>query len=452
MPAKILETQQIEKEVVFLTNPEPHFVSLVNRGANQEPWIVVKEQKEDNMAVRKVLQAIVVPNGTDEDLIRSVIGDEINLQVSKTQGEFTSYELVPREACKADSFELVFLSEENETIKGLAAEIIAEKSEGFFKKLFKPEKKQIFELDMDTIKRDFSEEQKKELADSGKALPDGSFPIVNGKDLDEAIKSVGRSSDPATAKKHIIKQAKELGMIDKLPDNWEVHKVEFLEAIEMEVEKIGKKISADRLGKLKTMLGSLASIIDEVEDQLDTNDSEENDVMKCSKCGATDVTKEGVCAKCGGKMVEKAEQFSPEAISANTGPNFAAVTCWKCGGTEKEEGFCYKCGTPLRKLEEKGEEVKKEEIQNLIGDSLKPISEQMTTLAESIKSMTETVAKMQKQPATVIKDERSDGPAKYTPTYKKQNGDLMTDKEKEDDAIFANLIFDREKFEKSLED
>jgi len=52
------------------------------------------------------------------------------------------------------------------------------------------------------------------------ALPDGSFPIVTKKDLENAIKSYGRSKDKEKAKKHIKKRAKELGHTDLLPDTF----------------------------------------------------------------------------------------------------------------------------------------------------------------------------------------------------------------------------------------
>jgi hypothetical protein len=59
------------------------------------------------------------------------------------------------------------------------------------------------------------------LAKEGKALPDGSYPIVNVSDLKNAIQAVGRASDPARAKAHIIKRAKALDATDALPDDWD---------------------------------------------------------------------------------------------------------------------------------------------------------------------------------------------------------------------------------------
>lgn len=72
----------------------------------------------------------------------------------------------------------------------------------------------------DIIKRKFSAEDRKKLADSGKALPDGSFPIENKEDLENAIHAYGRAKDKTAAKKHIIARAKSLGATDMLPEDW----------------------------------------------------------------------------------------------------------------------------------------------------------------------------------------------------------------------------------------
>lgn len=71
--------------------------------------------------------------------------------------------------------------------------------------------------------REFSDGEREELAGKRKALPDGSFPIVNVKDLENAIKAYGRSKDPGKAKKHIIKRAKQMGKEKILPEKWKMN-------------------------------------------------------------------------------------------------------------------------------------------------------------------------------------------------------------------------------------
>ena len=68
----------------------------------------------------------------------------------------------------------------------------------------------------------FSEEERDELAKSGEALPDGSYPIRNEEDLKNAIQAYGRSkpSDRAKVRKHIIKRARSLKKSDLIPENW----------------------------------------------------------------------------------------------------------------------------------------------------------------------------------------------------------------------------------------
>lgn len=70
------------------------------------------------------------------------------------------------------------------------------------------------------IKRDFSDKQRKTLAESGAALPDGSYPIESVEDLKNAIRAFGRAKDKAQAKAHIISRAKALGSSDLIPDSW----------------------------------------------------------------------------------------------------------------------------------------------------------------------------------------------------------------------------------------
>lgn len=69
-------------------------------------------------------------------------------------------------------------------------------------------------------KRKFTTEQREQAADSGAAMDDGSFPIKSREDLLNAIKAVGRAKDPAKAKRHIVKRARALGLLDLIPDDW----------------------------------------------------------------------------------------------------------------------------------------------------------------------------------------------------------------------------------------
>lgn len=68
--------------------------------------------------------------------------------------------------------------------------------------------------------KSFTQDKRDMLAKKGVALPDGSFPIENEDDLDNAIQAFGRAGNKAAAKAHIKKRAAALGATGKLPDGW----------------------------------------------------------------------------------------------------------------------------------------------------------------------------------------------------------------------------------------
>lgn len=71
--------------------------------------------------------------------------------------------------------------------------------------------------------REFTDEERKVLADAGMAMPDGSYPIETIEDLDNAIQAFGRTGDDKNeTKEHIIAMAKRLNAIDHLPEGWVV--------------------------------------------------------------------------------------------------------------------------------------------------------------------------------------------------------------------------------------
>lgn len=69
-------------------------------------------------------------------------------------------------------------------------------------------------------KKEIPEKVRARLAEAGKALPDGSYPIRNTKDLEDAIKAFGRAKNKAKVRAWIIRRAKELKATDMLPEDW----------------------------------------------------------------------------------------------------------------------------------------------------------------------------------------------------------------------------------------
>jgi len=72
----------------------------------------------------------------------------------------------------------------------------------------------------EVFKRERTMETRRRLAESGEAMPDGSYPIVNVEDLRNAIQAYGRSDNPEATKQHIMRRARALGRTDLIPENW----------------------------------------------------------------------------------------------------------------------------------------------------------------------------------------------------------------------------------------
>lgn len=70
-------------------------------------------------------------------------------------------------------------------------------------------------------KAKYDAEDRKRMAGNGQAMDDGSYPIADEADLDDAIRAVGRGGASHDAiRRHIISRAKSLGASSKIPDTW----------------------------------------------------------------------------------------------------------------------------------------------------------------------------------------------------------------------------------------
>lgn len=67
-----------------------------------------------------------------------------------------------------------------------------------------------------------SQDERMKLAEEGKAMPDGAYPIRNAEDLKNAIYAYGRAkaSERREVRKHIIKRARQLRQSDMIPEHW----------------------------------------------------------------------------------------------------------------------------------------------------------------------------------------------------------------------------------------
>jgi hypothetical protein len=91
-------------------------------------------------------------------------------------------------------------------------------------------------------KKDYDSKERRVLARQGRALPDGSFPIVTVSDLRNAIQSVGRASNYSQARNHIIRRAEALNRTDILPEEWKPKSAKkFVEVEKRDVSDIDLK-------------------------------------------------------------------------------------------------------------------------------------------------------------------------------------------------------------------
>ena len=72
----------------------------------------------------------------------------------------------------------------------------------------------------DSFKKDYTDKERKSMADKGEAMPGGGYPIKTVQDLKNAVQAIGRAKDPSATKAHIKARAKALGQEALIPDDW----------------------------------------------------------------------------------------------------------------------------------------------------------------------------------------------------------------------------------------
>jgi hypothetical protein len=116
------------------------------------------------------------------------------------------------------------------------------------------------------IKREFSDDERKELAASGKAMPGGEFPVETEADLHNAVRAIGRAKDEAAAKKHIITRARSMGLTSALPETWGVSKSEGDHAVDKEILKsLGLAETASQDDVIKALIAKAKKAEDDME-------------------------------------------------------------------------------------------------------------------------------------------------------------------------------------------
>lgn len=103
MALEVVESVEDEKEVSFMSNADPKFVSLVRNGANRTPFQVIKSEDKGGagVAARNVVHSIIAAKGETLESVAAIQGNEWLADATKDDsgkfGDFTSYTQLPAE-------------------------------------------------------------------------------------------------------------------------------------------------------------------------------------------------------------------------------------------------------------------------------------------------------------------------------------------------------------------
>jgi hypothetical protein len=117
-------------------------------------------------------------------------------------------------------------------------------------------------VEPDLVKKDFSDAERKAMAEKGEAMPGGGFPINSVGSLKDAVQSIGRAKDPTAAKAHIKSRAAALGKDDLIPASWKSVEADLTKAKPDEMTHDPADLAMIRTGLvnvLKAELDELAS-------------------------------------------------------------------------------------------------------------------------------------------------------------------------------------------------
>lgn len=132
------------------------------------------------------------------------------------------------------------------------------------------------------IKRMYGRQKREELAESGEAMEDGSFPIVDEADLKNAIQAHGRAKDIEAAKKHIVKRAEALGLEALIPAEWgmapkeEAEEEKGLESAEEIDEKVAVAEAEEALAEETEVVAEEAEASEEEAEAVEALESDDD--------------------------------------------------------------------------------------------------------------------------------------------------------------------------------
>lgn len=189
-------------------------VSLVHRGANRRRFLLAKSDELDT-DVAEILAVPVAKEAALLDAVRASGGDESVEKAAAT--------VARAHAALTDAYSDA-TPEQRAALAKAVGELMSDEPD---------DDEPDVDVDEDNdekvmkayeeIVKSFTAEQRQEMARSGEALTDGSYPIPDREYLERAIHAVGRGKNNShgAIRAHIVKRAKALGAESLLPDTWE---------------------------------------------------------------------------------------------------------------------------------------------------------------------------------------------------------------------------------------
>jgi len=208
--AEILDSGYSSAEDMYLVDirrEDGDYIEIAYSGEGKQlGWFVIDPDMVEEREATDIISAKDAETSATEVIEGDVMGvfpdvfqdvDVYSVQIETAEKSYDVYVTLDGGVLGYDEYELEsfdYEMSEDDEIKALEAEL--------------------------EIKRMYSREQRERMAEAGDALPDGSYPIADKADLQNAIQAFGRAKDKDAAKKHIVKRAKELGLEDMLPEDW----------------------------------------------------------------------------------------------------------------------------------------------------------------------------------------------------------------------------------------
>ena len=222
-------------------------ISFVDRPAQQPALAAIIKNHGEDAAVKAASVDQLLDDEFWEDAVKGG-GDLVDLQSSVNEGHAHGVNLYYDEDGLSVIVSYAFSGEENSYIHDHQITIdedgnyVMTENHGHTHTIDQERMNQaiISLMSKSVDKQEISQEIRERLAESGEALPDGSFPIRNREDLRNAISAFGRAreSERGRVARHIQRRARALGATDMIPDQGVL--ADILKSLEKKMDELEK--------------------------------------------------------------------------------------------------------------------------------------------------------------------------------------------------------------------